>query len=365
MNSEKDIKSYFDFLSIDLYPSPRLMHENALFQKKDLLNLLEKKENRVQLELTIKEKEYFLEMYNVCLLKLQNTQEMMKIVVDKRLKNMLMSCLLVQILRLRQSCNFLKVYQVDDGKKTIKEIPFEEQCFICYSKYATHESTCKHKFCLECWTKVINISHSCPICRSNVTLSGLTEFRKCEITIPKEMYISPKLKYLLTLINNHSDSKIIISSQWTQTLEIVEKFLNKKGISTLKLIGGMNNTQKYETIEKYKSTETPVLLTSLTSCAEGLNLTEVNVVIHFERWWNEQKTDQMSDRVYRIGQEKKVYVYYLEIKESIEDVMIKINAIKKNISNEYIYTTKEKLDNNFSTIGYLSVWLKKTIENLK
>ena len=42
----------------------------------------------------------------------------------------------------------------------------------------------------------------------------------------------------------------------------------------------------------------------------GLNIPGANHVIHYSRHWNPAKEDQATDRVYRIGQEKEVFVYY-------------------------------------------------------
>ena len=47
----------------------------------------------------------------------------------------------------------------------------------------------------------------------------------------------------------------------------------------------------------------------------GLTLTEANHVFHYGRWWNPAKEAQATDRVYRIGQEKDVHIYYLIAKD--------------------------------------------------
>jgi len=51
------------------------------------------------------------------------------------------------------------------------------------------------------------------------------------------------------------------------------------------------------------------IIMSPLSAGVGLNITEANHVIHYSRWWNPAKEDQASDRVYRIGQERPVYIY--------------------------------------------------------
>src|SRR5262249_47979526 len=53
-----------------------------------------------------------------------------------------------------------------------------------------------------------------------------------------------------------------------------------------------------------------VLVLSPDVAGVGLNLVEANHVIHYGRWWNPAKESQATDRVYRIGQEKNVHVYY-------------------------------------------------------
>jgi hypothetical protein len=53
-----------------------------------------------------------------------------------------------------------------------------------------------------------------------------------------------------------------------------------------------------------------VMLLSPKAGGVGLTLTAANHVIHLSRWWNPAVEDQCSDRVYRIGQEKPVHIYY-------------------------------------------------------
>jgi SNF2 family DNA or RNA helicase len=53
-----------------------------------------------------------------------------------------------------------------------------------------------------------------------------------------------------------------------------------------------------------------VLILSTTAVGFGVNIQAANHVIHFTRAWNPAKEDQATDRAYRIGQQKNVYVYY-------------------------------------------------------
>ena len=51
----------------------------------------------------------------------------------------------------------------------------------------------------------------------------------------------------------------------------------------------------------------------------GLNLTAADTVIHYDPWWNPAAEDQASDRAWRIGQDKPVFVYKLITNKSIEE----------------------------------------------
>ena len=62
----------------------------------------------------------------------------------------------------------------------------------------------------------------------------------------------------------------------------------------------------------------------------GLNLTAADTVIHYDPWWNPAAEDQASDRAWRIGQKKPVFVYKLITNQSIEE---KILALQKNKAN--------------------------------
>lgn len=65
-------------------------------------------------------------------------------------------------------------------------------------------------------------------------------------------------------------------------------------------------------VERFNSDPTiPIFLISLKAGGTGLNLTGADYVIHYDPWWNPAVEDQATDRAYRIGQTKKVFVYRL------------------------------------------------------
>ena len=79
-----------------------------------------------------------------------------------------------------------------------------------------------------------------------------------------------------------------------------------------------------------------VLLCSGKLGSEGLNLTEANHVIFFNKWWNPSNNDQARDRIYRIGQEKKCFIHSLITIDTIESRVDEILSEKDKISDEII-----------------------------
>ena len=75
---------------------------------------------------------------------------------------------------------------------------------------------------------------------------------------------------------------------------------------------------------------------SLKAGGVGLNLTGADVVIHYDPWWNLAAQNQATDRAHRIGQTKKVTVYKLIAKNTIEEKIQKLQETKKNLAEQVI-----------------------------
>ncbi len=122
---------------------------------------------------------------------------------------------------------------------------------------------------------------------------------------------SPKLELLKEQVENilESGNKVIIFSQYVgEGVEKLEEALQPYG--TAKIIGGQTDATRSREIERFKrSPDIPVLIASIKSGGEGLNLTEASYVVHFDHWWNPATMWQAEDRVHRRGQTRGVNVY--------------------------------------------------------
>ena len=138
---------------------------------------------------------------------------------------------------------------------------------------------------------------------------------------------STKLDYLLEMVSEMVEEgrKILIFSQFTTMLQLIEDGLKQQKVDFVKLTG--KTKKRDEVITAFQSGKVPVFLISLKAGGVGLNLTAADTVIHYDPWWNPAAEDQASDRAWRIGQDKPVFVYKLITNQSIEE---KILALQKN-----------------------------------
>ena len=144
---------------------------------------------------------------------------------------------------------------------------------------------------------------------------------------------SAKLELLLELTEEllEEGRKILIFSQFTSMLSIIEEALTTRAVSLTKLTGATRDREAV--INRFKRGEADVFLISLKAGGVGLNLTEADTVIHYDPWWNPAAEDQATDRAYRIGQEKPVFVYKLIIENSVEEKILALQAEKKKRAN--------------------------------
>jgi superfamily II DNA or RNA helicase len=120
--------------------------------------------------------------------------------------------------------------------------------------------------------------------------------------------------------------RVLIFSQFTRFLTAARARLEAAGVEVCYLDGATRNRAKV--ITSFKTGEAPVFLISLKAGGVGLNLTEADYCIMLDPWWNPATEAQAVDRTHRIGQTKKVMVYRLVAKDTIEEKVMALKASK-------------------------------------
>ncbi|MBS3800861.1 MAG: DEAD/DEAH box helicase, partial [Thioalkalivibrio sp.] len=144
---------------------------------------------------------------------------------------------------------------------------------------------------------------------------------------------SAKLEMLLEILPELLDEgrRILLFSQFTTMLGLIQRELEDRGIAYSKLTG---QTRKREAaIERFRSGQADVFLISLKAGGVGLNLTEADTVIHYDPWWNPAVEAQATDRAHRIGQDKPVFVYKLMTEGTVEEKILSLQARKQHLAD--------------------------------
>jgi non-specific serine/threonine protein kinase len=96
--------------------------------------------------------------------------------------------------------------------------------------------------------------------------------------------------------------------------------------------------QRKALVDAFQSKDTyiPFMVLSLKAGGVGLNLTEANHVVHFDRWWNPAVENQATDRAFRIGQQKNVVVHKFITEGTIEEKIDDMLEAKARLSEDVI-----------------------------
>jgi SWI/SNF-related matrix-associated actin-dependent regulator of chromatin subfamily A3 len=165
-------------------------------------------------------------------------------------------------------------------------IESQEECAICYDNPTLPViTTCKHIFCRVCITKAIQVQGKCPMCRNTLNESSLLEpppegVADNNFDTEAQSSKTEAMLHILQATLKDPESKVIVFSQWTSFLNIVQNQLGQAGIGFTRVDGSMKADKRDQAIEALDSDpDTRVLLASLGVCSVGLNLVAANTVI--------------------------------------------------------------------------------------
>ena len=145
---------------------------------------------------------------------------------------------------------------------------------------------------------------------------------------------------------------LLIFSQFTEICQSIEKHLKHHlHCNTYYLHGGTNRKRREKMISEFQDPETEpsVFILSLKAGGVGITLTKANHVFHFDRWWNPAVEDQATDRAFRIGQTKNVFVHKFVSIGTLEERIDQMIEDKKKLSSAVVGSNESwltELDNN-------------------
>lgn len=240
-----------------------------------------------------------------------------------------------------------------------------------------HLSSCGHLYCGIC-TLGRETAATCSFgsCRKEIGADRLYSIpylkgRSGEGRRSSKVFVSqssPKFDAILKYLKNiptfksadgsrRAREKVLIFSQWTSCLDMLQPHLVHAGYKYARLDGTMQLADREKQLAMFKkSPSISVLLLSLMASACGLNITEATHVLLVDGWWNPSVEDQAVDRTHRIGQTKPVSVVRFVTEDTIEFKLIELQEKKRAMIKDIMYgcsvaqkpdTTEENLADLF------------------
>lgn len=146
------------------------------------------------------------------------------------------------------------------------------------------------------------------------------------------------LDCLLASIKSTTTDKIVLVSNYTQTLDLFEKLSHKRGYRYVRLDGSMTIKKRAKIVESFNDPNSSDFIFMLSSKAGGcgLNLIGANRLVMFDPDWNPANDDQAMARVWRDGQKKPCFVYRFLCTGTIEEKIFQRQAHKKALSSTVV-----------------------------
>lgn len=172
-------------------------------------------------------------------------------------------------------------------------------------------------------------------------LEGLLRMRQVcihpKLVDPSYHGESAKFEALLDTLETLREEghKALVFSQFVQTLSLLRKEMDARGMVYAYLDGQTENRQAQ--VDRFQNDpQVPFFLISLKAGGLGLNLTAADYVIHIDPWWNPAVEMQATDRAHRIGQDKPVFVYKFIARETVEEKMLLLQERKRELVEQLV-----------------------------
>lgn len=157
------------------------------------------------------------------------------------------------------------------------------------------------------------------------------------------------LDRMLARIRQDTNDKIVLISNYTQTLDVFEKLCRSRNYGSLRLDGTMNVNKRQKLVDKFNDPngEEFVFLLSSKAGGCGINLIGANRLVLFDPDWNPAADQQALARVWRDGQKKDCFVYRFIATGTIEEKIFQRQSHKQSLSS-CVVDSAEDVERHFS-----------------
>jgi len=253
----------------------------------------------------------------------------------------------IEVMRNREQAESLRkitapflLRRLKTDKAIIKDLPEK----IVVNEYATLEKSQAALYESVVAESIQKSEKIDPAERASLILSLLTSLKQIcdhprvfDKESPAISGISGKAQLLLALLEEilANREKTLVFSQYVETLDCLEKIIKSElGESPLIYHGGLSQSARSEVINRFQNESAArILLISLRAGGLGLNLTSASRVIHYDLWYNPAVENQATDRAFRIGQKRNVFVHRFITKNSFEEKIDAMITSKRELAD--------------------------------
>ncbi len=132
---------------------------------------------------------------------------------------------------------------------------------------------------------------------------------------------------------------VLVFTQFAEVGKMLERLLRQRYRGEVYfLYGGTPRTRREHMVERFQDPNSPraIFVLSVKAGGTGITLTRANHVIHFDRWWNPAVENQATDRAYRIGQTKNVFVHKMVTMGTVEERIDAVIESKRQLAEEIV-----------------------------
>jgi hypothetical protein len=146
---------------------------------------------------------------------------------------------------------------------------------------------------------------------------------------------SSKLEQLDNLFDQlfaEENRKVLLFSEWTTMLDLIEPLLRKRALRFVRLDGSVPQKLRQGLVHEFQNNPKCRLFLTTNAGSTGLNLQAANTVINVDLPWNPAVLEQRIARAYRMGQEQPVQVFVLVTEETIEEKLLSTLSAKHDLA---------------------------------
>jgi SNF2 family DNA or RNA helicase len=141
-----------------------------------------------------------------------------------------------------------------------------------------------------------------------------------------------RLRELLEDLNAEEGRKILLFSEWTTMLSLIEPILKKLKMDYVRLDGSVPQKKRAQLVHEFQNNPICKLFIATNAGSTGLNLQTADTVINVDLPWNPAILEQRIARAHRMGQKNPVQVYILVTENTIEEGMLSTLSAKKEVA---------------------------------